>query len=155
MVLGDVSRTRRLCGNPSTTNVSDADITQGLTYGTSRAAGITGKIDWETSTTHKDYATVVMAAEYYASSMVRDRFQDQTNISTEHFDRAEALLTQVANSLAASGEGGGAGGGAGTATRTYRSYPLNSSATVYQSMFRGGQQLVGVASVYEVPSGVL
>ena len=35
MVLGDVSRTRRLSGNPLPTNVSDDDITTYLGYGTS------------------------------------------------------------------------------------------------------------------------
>lgn len=144
MVLGDVNRTRRLSSNPSVTNVSDADITQGLTYGTSRAIGITGKTDWETDVTHKDYATVVMAVEYYASSMVRDRFMDQTNISTEHFDRAENLLRQVADSLSS---GGGTGGTvSGIATRLYRSYPLNPAAVIYRSMYSGqGQELIGVA----------
>lgn len=148
MVLGDVSRARRLAGNPATTNVSDADITQGLAYGTSRVIGLTGKDDWETDTTHRDYPTVVTASEYYASSMVRDRFQDQSNISTEHYTRANELLTAVADSLATVG----VGVGAGSAARTYRTFPLNPSALPYRSMQGTGQTLVGTSSGgYEIP----
>ena len=149
MVLGDVSRVRRLAGNPATTNVSDADITTGLEYGTSRAKGLTGKADWETDVTHGDYSTVVMAAEYYASSMIRDRFHDQTNISTEHYSRANELLTAVAASLATAG--GGTGVTTGSATRTYRTFPLNPSALAYRSMQGTGQTLVGTSGGYEVP----
>jgi hypothetical protein len=137
MVLGDLARTRRLCGNPSTTNVSDADITQGLTYGTSRVISWTGKTNWETDTTHVDYASAVMAAEYFASSMIRDRFEDQSDISTEHFRRAENILRDVTNSLTNTS-------GAGSVRGIYRSYPLNSSATIYRSMFSSGQYLVGI-----------
>lgn len=151
MVLGDVSRARRLAGNPATTNVSDVDITQGLAYGTSRVIGLTGKDDWETDTAHRDYPTVVMAAEYYASSMVRDRFQDQSNISTEHYTRANELLTAVADSLATVG-GTSGGAGAGSAARTYRTFPLNPSALPYRSMQGTGQTLVGTSSGgYEIP----
>jgi hypothetical protein len=145
MVLGDVSRTRRLSGNPATTNVSDADITQGLTYGTSQVIRLTGKTNWETDTTHADYPTAVMATEYFASSMIRDRFQDQGDISTEHYQRANALARQIADSLSNS-----ATGGTGIATRKYRSNPLNSSATIYKSMVSTGQELVGVGS-YDIP----
>lgn len=142
MVLGDLGRARRLAGNPSITNVSDADITQGLTYGTSRVFSITGKTDWETDTAHPDYAACVMAAEYFASAMVRDRFQDQSDISTEHYLRAKEMLTEVTKSLAA-----GSGGGVGTATAAgvYRSYPRNPTAFPYRSMLSPGQTLVGVA----------
>lgn len=145
MVLGDLTRTRKLAGNPSTGNVSDADVTQGLTYGTSQVIRLTGKIDFETDTTHKDYPTAVMSAEYFASSMVRDRFDDQTDISTEHYSRATALARQIADSLSNS-----ATGGTGIATRKYRSYPLNPSAIIYRSMLSQGQELVGVGD-YIIP----
>lgn len=138
MVLGDVARTRRLAGNPSITNVSDSDITQGLTYGTSRVISITGKDDWETDTTHKDYGGVVAAAEYFASSMVRDRFHDQSDISTEHYNRAKEILTEVVASLSS---GAGVAGGSGSATRTYRTFPLNPSATIYKSTSSTGQTI--------------
>jgi len=140
MVLGDVGRARRLAGNPSTTNVSDADITQGLTYGTSRVISFSGKSDWETDTSNTDYPTAVMAAEYYASSMIRDRFQDQGDISREHFSRAENMLRDMVNSMSS-----GITATAAIAQGAYRSYPLNQSASAYRSMYSPGQQLVGVA----------
>jgi hypothetical protein len=150
MVLGDVNRTRRLAGNPATTNVSDADITQGLAYGTSQVIRITGKADWETDITNEetveDKPTADTAAEYFASSMIRDRFNDQTDISTEHFNRAMALATQLADSIVST-----AAGGIGIATRAYRSYPLNSSVTAYRSMLSQGQELVGIEVYTNLP----
>jgi hypothetical protein len=145
MVLGDLGRARRLAGNPSIANVSDSDITQGLAYGTSRVISFSGKADWETDTTNTDYPTAVMAAEYYASSMIRDRFQDQGDISREHFSRAENMLRDMVNSMAS---GINATGGAAIALGVYRSYPLNPSAIIYRSMYSPGQQLVGVAHSY-------
>lgn len=148
MSLGDLQRTRRLAGNPASTNVSDADITQGLLYGTSQVIRITGKTDWETDTLHPDYPSAVMAAEYFASSMVRDRFADQTDISTEHYARANDIIKQIAESLAASGGAGSGGGGGGTnvavVKRQYRTNPLNPNAPVYRSLISTGQYLVGV-----------
>ena len=142
MVLGDVSRTRRLSGNPSITNVSDADITTGLTYGTSRAISFTGKDDWETDTSHDGYAAVVQAVEYFASSMIRDRFQDQSDISTEHYRRAENILRDLVNSLSS------VSGIEAVAVGAYRSYPLNPSAIPYRSMLSPGQTLPGIANSY-------
>lgn len=139
--LGDTSRTRRLAGNPSTSNVSDADITTALEYGTSRVNTFTGKTDWITDTTHVAYPQVTWAAELYASSYIRDRFMDQSDISTENYRRAEDILRDLMNSLASFS------GVTAVASRSYRSYPLNPSATAYQSMFAGGQTLIGVANV--------
>jgi hypothetical protein len=145
MVLGDLGRTRRLAGNPAVSNVTDADITQGLANGTASVIRLTGKTDWETDTTHKDYNTAVTAAEYYGSGYIRDRFNDQSDISSEHYTRANALARQIADSLS-----NVTGAGSGTATRKYRSNPLNSSATIYKSMTSQGQELVGVGD-YDIP----
>jgi hypothetical protein len=138
MVLGDVGRTRRLAGNPLTTNVSDADITQALTFGTSRVKAETGKIDWETDTSHSEYASAVTAAEYFADVVIRDRFGDKDDVSTEHWDRAMAIVAQVSANL----EGGGTGsGGSGTVKGAYKSYPLNPSVLPYRSLLATSQYL--------------
>jgi hypothetical protein len=108
---------------------------------------ITGKTDWETDTLHPDYPSAVMAAEYFASSMVRDRFADQTDISTEHYGRANDIIKQIADNLAATGGGGGIdSGGSNVAVvkRQYRTNPLNPNAPVYRSLVSTGQFLVGV-----------
>ena len=144
MTLGDSGRARRLAGNPSTTNVTDNDVTQGLNYGTSQVMEYTGKTDWETSTNHVSYMKAVTAAEYFASSYIRDRFNDQTNISGEHYDRAIELCQEIADALADNK----------ILTESialkgrYRSYPLNTSALVYKSMGSQGQELVGVGDYY-------
>jgi hypothetical protein len=146
MVLGDLGRTRRLAGNPASSNVSDSDITAGLAYGTSQVIRLTGKQDWETDTANTAYNAVVTATEYFASSYVRDRFMDQTDVSTEHFNRATAIVTGITESLAAGGSTGG--GGSGIASRLYRSYPLNTSAMVYRSMSTTGTELIGSEGYY-------
>lgn len=131
MVLGDVDRTRRMAGNPLTTNVSNTDITQYLTFGTSRVKVLTGKDDWETDTANTEYASAVMAAEYFADVAIRDRFGDKDDVSTEHWDRAMAIVTQIAANL----EGGGGGtGGAGTVSAVYKTFPKNAAVLPYASM---------------------
>jgi hypothetical protein len=141
MVLGDLSRTRKLAGNPSTSNVSDADITAGLTAGTATVIRLTGKSDWEIDINHPDKPSADEAAEYLASGYIRDRFDDQSDISSEHWTRGNSICRQIADSLSNS-----ATGGTGIATRKYRSYPLNSNATIYRSMLSQGQELVGTAN---------
>lgn len=152
MVLGDIQRTRRLAGNPLTSNVSDADITQGLTYGTSEAITLTGKADWETDILNPLYPTIVMAVEYFASGMVRDRFNDQIDISTEHFNRAMALCQQVTIALAsAPAASGGSGTGAAVVVAPYRTYPLNPSNPPYRSLKSPGQILPGIEIYVNFP----
>lgn len=148
MTLGDSDRARRLAGNPTVVNVPANDVTQGLNFGTSRVMQFTGKTDWETSTNHVSYQEAVTAAEYFASAYIRDRFNDQTNISGEHYDRAKEICEEIADALADNkiltesialrGE--------------YKSYPLNSSATVYKSTSSQGQELVGVGDYgHDIP----
>lgn len=146
MTLGDLNRARRLAGNPSTANVTDTDITQGLNYGTSQVMEFTGKINWETDTTHVSFAKAVTAAEYFASSYIRDRFNDQIKISDEHYARATGICQEIADALADTkilGE-------AIVVRGKYKSYPLNSSANPYRSMSSQGQELVGVGD-YDIP----
>lgn len=135
MVLGDVQRTRRLAGNPVDTNVSDTDITSYLSYGTAMVRSHTG-FDFEANPTNPNFNAAVMAAEYFASSAIRDRFGDKDDISQENFDRAMAIITDVSNNLIAAG-----GAGVGTFSLTkgaYRSYPLNPNALVYSSLKHSG-----------------
>lgn len=147
MVLGDVNRARRLAGNPSTANVSDADITQALTYGTAQIVSFTGKIDWESDTANVMYPIAVMATEYYASSYIRDRFNDQGDISSEHNSRANSLVRQLADRLESDPTLR-----VMIAVGKYRSNPLNASAFPYRSMSQQGQELIGVGvPQYQIP----
>jgi hypothetical protein len=155
-MLGDLGRARRMAGNPSVTNASDADVTQGLTYGTSQVMAYTGKTDWETDTSNIHYATAVSAAELFASHYIRERFNDQLNISKEHFDTATELCERIADALADAATAGVNAIGAGSVVGSYKSYPMNRNATPYKSTGGGGQYLVGVDDVnsagrYEVP----
>jgi hypothetical protein len=138
MVLGDVGRTRRLAGNPLTTNVSDQDITQALTFGTSRVKAETGKTDWETDTSHSEYASAVTAAEYFADVVIRDRFGDKDDVSTEHWDRAMAIVGQIATNLEGAGTGGG---GVGTVSGVYKTFPKNAAILPYRSLMPTSEYL--------------
>jgi hypothetical protein len=135
MVLGDVGRTRRLAGNPLTTNVSDDDITTYLGYGTSMVKSETGK-DFEADPTHSDYNSAVMAAEYFASSAIRDRFGDKDDVSAEHYERAREIIKQISKNLE-----GAATSGTTTVSGVYKTYPLNPDVTPYQSMHPTSQYL--------------
>jgi len=135
MVLGNVDRTRALAGGHSTDNVSDADITTYLGYGTSMVKGETGK-DFEADTGHADYNSAVMAAEYFASSAIRDRFGDEGEVSTEHYERAMSIISKISKNLE-----GGATSGTTTVSGTYKSYPLNPDVTPYQSMHATSEYL--------------
>ena len=135
MVLGDVSRTRRLSGNPLPANVSDDDITTYLGYGTSMVKSETGK-DFEADTGHADYNSAVMAAEYFAASAIRDRFGDKDDVSAEFYERAKEIIAQVSKNL----EGGGTSGTT-TVKASYKSHPLNPDITPYTSMHPPSQYL--------------
>lgn len=142
-MLGDLGRARRLAGNPSTSNVSDADITQELTFGTAQVIRQTGKADWETDITHPSYPSAVQACEYYASAAIRDRFDDQRDISTEHWNRANMLVEQISQSIDV---GTGLTGSNDMAIAAYRTNPLNPSAPVFlgAGSTNEGQRLIGV-----------
>jgi hypothetical protein len=143
MVLGDLGRTRRLAGNPSTSNVSDADVTAELTFGTAQVIRQTGKTDWETDINHPSYPSAVQACEYYGSAAIRDRFDDQRDVSTEHWNRANMLVEQISQSIDV---GTNLGGMNDIAIGVYRSNPLNPSAFFYRGMgyANQGQELIGV-----------
>jgi hypothetical protein len=141
MVLGDVDRTRRLAGGHSPDNVSDADITSYLAYGTSMVKSETGK-DFEADTSAPDYNSAVMAAEYFASSAIRDRFGDRGEVSTEHYNRAKDIISQISKNLE-----GSATSGTTTVSGSYKSYPLNDDAIIYSSLYPGtgylGEDVIG------------
>lgn len=130
MVLGDITRTRKLAGNHDPAEVSDADITFYLTYGTSKVKSETS-IDFEAApfTSDPNLNTAVMAAEYIASSAIRDRYGDEGNISGEHFRRGKENIADITRNV----EGTGVGG-IGVAKGTYKTYPKNTSALIYRSL---------------------
>lgn len=151
MVLGDKDRARRLAGNPALANVSDADMTQAMVYGTAQVIGGTGKFDWETDLSNPLKPMADEASEYFAASYVRDRFNDQLDISTEQYNRAYQMTETLGNALIALPGGAGSGGSSGIATRAYRTNPLNPNAMVYRSMTSMGQELVGTQVYFSLP----
>lgn len=143
MVLGDITATRKLMGNPSTTNLPDSEITTALQYGTDAVEQCTMKFDWEADTSHKFYNVAVTAAQYYASSYLLDRFgtTDFTKATT-HLERADKLcmdLKKALEELSLTEGGGGSGvGGSGEpkfniVVAEYKSFSKNKKAPVYRS----------------------
>lgn len=124
MAYGDTTRARETSGNPSTTTVSAASMTQAVAYGDSMVNTFTGKSDWTSS--NVEYASVQSASEYFASSYVRERFKDEGQKSKDHFERAMEICRLIRM-----------GEGVTVVTQTHRTYPLNPDATPYRSISGG------------------
>jgi hypothetical protein len=146
MVLGDVNRVRELSGKHSSDNLSDADISQYLLYGTAEVEQATGKYDWDTDTSNPLYPLAVMASEYFAASVSRDRFNDESDISTEFQGRANNIIRRIANNLFNSSTAGTA-----IAKGKYRSWPLNPNTTPFKSAANTntGQEIIGAGDYKE------
>lgn len=120
MTYGDSDRARRLAGNPTTTNVSSADMTQAIAYGDSCADTFSGSSSWSSSDI--EYEIIQSASEYFASSYVRDRFEDPGNKAKAHYDRGIALCQSIR-----------LGSRVLIATPGYKTFPLNPDAQIYRS----------------------
>ena len=121
MAYGDTTRARSLAGNPSTTNVSAGDVTQAVAYGDSMVDTFTGYSSWTSS--DGEYESIQTASEYFASSYVRDRFDDPGGKAKTHYERAMAICDKIRM-----------GSRILIATPDYRTHPLNEDATPYKSM---------------------
>lgn len=128
MAYGDTTRARSLAGNPSTTNVSNNDVTQAVAYGDSMVDTFTGKSDWTSS--DLEYESVQSASEYFASSYVRDRFDDPGDKAKKHYERAMEICRGIRM---------------GTRliikSQSYRTYGLNPDATPYRSISSGNNSV--------------
>lgn len=124
MGYGDRDRTRRLAGNPSTANVSDADIDQALVDADVRVNLLTGR-SWQT--TDAEYKTVQQAAEYFAASVIRSRFNDE--VQQEAAKIAKSTAQQLCEMITRQSSLG-----IHVKSSKYRTFPLNKDAKVYRSI---------------------
>ena len=87
MAYGDLADLRKLAGGISSTTLSDGELSDFLNYGDMMIEGCTGLRDITIS--DKRYHLMVMGAEYFASSVVRDHLSDPNKMAEVHFKRAQ------------------------------------------------------------------
>lgn len=121
MTYADIERARLLAGNVTLTLATDGIIAQAIAFGDSMVDTFTGKSDWTSA--DMEYAVIQTASEFFASSYIRDRFQDENTKAKAHYDRAMELCDKIRR-----------GSQVLIATPDYRTYPLNEDATPYQGL---------------------
>src|SRR6266487_206765 len=123
MTYGDYNRARRLAGNPVVSDVSDADMQQAIAYGDARVEAETAHQGWLVG--DQGYNLVVEASEFFASSWVRDRFNDPEKQGDRHYQKALDICDAISKSSALSMI---------VITQEYKTYPLNQAAGIYRSL---------------------
>lgn len=93
MSYGTLARARSLSGTPSTTLVSDADVTQALAFGDAQINTITGVSTWVS--TDVEWAMIQSASEFYASSYIRRYFKDDDEKADLHAKAADDILLWI------------------------------------------------------------
>lgn len=124
MTYGDTTRARSLAGNPSTGNVSSADVTQAVAYGDSMVNTFTGYDAWNSTDDPDFYPSIQTASEFFASSQIRERFDDPGKKAQSHYERAMAICDGVRRSSSHN---------AISVSSNYHSWPANENAGPYQS----------------------
>jgi len=101
MTYADIGRVRKLAGNPNVNDVSDADIIAAIAYSDNRVEAETAHSGWVAG--DEDYAMLVQASEFFASSIIRDRFKvantDMGGIA--HFQAAIEICEMINKSAPA------------------------------------------------------
>ena len=125
MTYGDLNTVRKLAGNPDTTDIADADITQAIGYGDARVNAETGDSTW--LSTDDFYPLAKEASEYFASSWVRDRYKvTQTDGSgTMHYQKALDICDSIRKAAI---------GSIIIASSDYQTWPLNQKKPIYRSL---------------------
>lgn len=124
MPYGDARRARLLAGNTTTSNITDGDADQAIEYGDSMVDTFTGQSSWTSG--NIEYAAIQTASEYFASSYIRDRFEDPNHKAKDHYDRAMELCDKIRT-----------GSQVIISTQSYRTHPLNENATPYRGLSSG------------------
>lgn len=130
MVIADSAVVRKLAGNRSVQILPEDDITGAIVFADSLVQTATGKYDWD-SVADPGYATLKKAAEYFASSELLSRWQDQEEDSKEQWERGEKLIQSIKDNFAAAsaGEENTAGGNiVNIVTAARQTSPLNPAA---------------------------
>lgn len=117
MAYGDLADLRKLAGGISSTTLSDGELSDFLNYGDMMIEGCTGLRDITIS--DKRYHLMVMGAEYFASSAVRDHLSDPNKMAEVHFKRAQEICKTI---LAYNTTGGT---NINSISQGYKTWPLN------------------------------
>jgi len=114
---------RKLAGNPAVTDVSDADIDNIITHSDARAEFETAHRGWLPG--DDGYPLIQEASQYFASSEVRDRFQDPDKQADKHYQKALDICDSISKGSTLS---------IFTIAGDYQTYPLNLDKPIYRSL---------------------
>ena len=128
MVIAAIDEVRKLSGNRSVANVSDADITEQITASDTIVNLFTSKWDWDN--TYPEWPALKQASELIASSYIRQRFKEKDE-SDKQYKEAVTLLELINRRSEAAGKREVI-----IKRRPYMSYSLNPSGSYYSSLHR-------------------
>lgn len=129
MVYGDADTARKLSGAPQA-SVTAGDVTIALDYATAMVNSETGKDTW--ISTDPEWNQINAAANYWAASLIRDRFADDKRISDEFYRRAKDICVMVVNNNTT-----GTSAAHIVRSQNYRTFPAYSKGEIYRSGIGG------------------
>lgn len=141
MAIGNRDFIRRHIGEIESENITDAEIDKGIAYGLSEVYGYTFKDNWATDTTHPLFQKAQTTVEYFAATLMLDRFSGDGQKADRNrmraMENAKELKTQYDEYVLINGDpSGGSGSGSNkfsVAIAAYKTFPLNPNAAVYRS----------------------
>jgi hypothetical protein len=135
MALADQTYITQAIGDPGSTNITSAEITEAADYGDSEVFGRTSRASWAPG--DQDYTRAKMAANLFAISMLKRKFPDLAGTSNSDYRTAADICQQIVSgdtdeTSADPGEVLGVSGSYGT-------YPANPDAPyAFATRSRGG-----------------
>jgi hypothetical protein len=123
MTYGDYQIVRKLCGNRSVSDISDAEIQQGVAYGDTRVEAETAHSGY--LITDPVYPLIKQASEYFASSWVIDHYESESTKGDDHYQKAMDICFSIRESSPES---------LFVMSTQYNTYPLNPLAPLYRSL---------------------
>jgi len=123
MPYGDYIVVRKLAGNIDTADISDADFQQAVQYGDARVESETGHSGYQI--TDPIYPLIKESSEYFASSWIKDHFEDENGKGDNFYSKAQDICFSIRESSPES---------LFVLSAPYRTYPLNPNAPIYRSL---------------------
>lgn len=143
MPIGNKEFIRRHIGEIESDNVTDEEIDKAIDYGLSEVYAVTFKDDWADDTDHPLFNKAQTTVEYFAATLLLDRFSGDGAKADRNRSRAVENATELKMQYdeyvlinGEDGSGGGSGSGNSkfsVAIAAYKTFPLNPSQDVYRS----------------------
>lgn len=126
MAYADVTTVRRLAGNPSTTSISDADISSIILYSDKRVDLMTGHTTaWDPS--DPLFPVVKSASEHFAAARIREMYNDPDKTS----DKQYQVATDMVNNIVSFSTSSAPSALQIVKSNSYTTYPLNLQGEIF------------------------